>query len=182
MPVIYSGAPIGSASWSTGDETAVAESNTTSWTTLDINRDDETGSFSAADSNICTYSKQHNSSHLLITWWIPVYLATGGSGNGFRLHISTDNSTYTTDAMDNGPAHAWGAHGYGGNAAGVWCFTWDTKIIDTYRSTSFESHTGTTYFYFQWRNWSSVDTTYPTTYDVNNYPKYGTIELLEYAV
>jgi len=181
MPVIYPGAPIGSASWSTGDLPAVAASSSTSWITLDINRDDETGSFTAADSNICTYSKQINSSHLLISWWMPTYInGAAGGGNGIRLLISTDNSTYTVDALDEGPAHGWGAHGYGGAASGVWCFTWDTKIIDTYRSTSFESHTGTTYFYFQWRNWSG-DTSYPLTYSAS-YPKYGTIELLEYAV
>jgi hypothetical protein len=181
MPVIYPGAPIGSSSWSTGDLPEVAASNSTSWTTLDINRDDETGSFSAADSNICTYTKQHNSSHLLISWWIPLYIGNGGSGNGFRLHISKDNSTYYTDAIDNGPADGWGAHGYGGNASGVWCFTWDTKIIDTYRTSGFEAHTGTVYFYWQWRNWGASDTTYPITYSTS-YNKYGTIELLEYAV
>ena len=182
MPVIYPGAPIGSSSWTTGDlPTAHIGTTATTFYTLDINRDDETGSYTAADSNICTYTKQHNSSHLLINWWLPVYHATGGAGTGIRLRLSLDNSTYVADALDNGPAHGWGALGYGGNTAGTWGFTWDTACIDSFRSTSlYASHTGTVYFYFEVRSWSA-EATYPITYSAS-YPKYGAIELMEYAV
>lgn len=180
MPLIYSGNIIGSQSWSTGTTPIVAGTNSTSWMTLDINRDNATGPFNGAGSNVCVYNKQLADSHLLISWWIPLYIGTGGSGNGIRLRISTDDSTYTVDALDQGPAHGWGAHGYGGHSSGVWAFTWDTKVIDTIRSTSFGSHSGNTYFYFEWRNWVTSDTSYPITYSTS-YPKYGTIELLEYV-
>jgi hypothetical protein len=180
MPVIYNGNIIGSQSWSTGTFPGTGASNSASWMVLDINRDNATGPFSAVGSDICVYNKQLADSHLLISWWIPTYITPGGAGNGIRLRISTDASTYTVDALDEGPAHGWGAHGYGGNASGVWTFTWDTKVIDTVRSTSFGSHSGNTYFYFEWRNWLTSDTSYPLTYDPTLYPKYGTIELLEY--
>ena len=181
MPVIYPGAPIGSSSWTTGDLPAVAASSSQSFYTLDINRDDETGSYNGADSNVCTYTKQHNSSHLLISCCIPVYLGGGTSGTGIRLVISLDNSTVVYDALGDGPAHGWGALGYGGNTSGTWGFTWDTAVIDSIRGTSlYASHTGTVYFYFEVRSWIA-ELHYPITYGAS-YPKYGAIELMEYAV
>jgi len=179
MPVLYDGNIIGSQSWSTGATPISATSNTITFTGLVINKDNSTGPFNSTNTNVCEYVKQSSSSHLLISFWMPVYISPGNSGNGFRIGISTDNTNWTYDALDNGPADAWGAHGYGGATSGVWAYTWDTKIIDTFRSTSFGSATGTIYFYFQYRNWVSTETTYPLTYNTL-YPKYGTIELLEY--
>jgi hypothetical protein len=44
----------------------------------------------------------------------------------------------------------------------------------------YASHTGTVYFYFEVKTWSA-EATYPITYN-SAYPKYGAIELMEYAV
>jgi hypothetical protein len=94
------------------------------------------------------------------------------------MMISKDNSTYYADMLDDGPADQWGALGLGGNTAIITRYEWNTAMIDAARSSGFNAHTGTVYFYFQWWIWVT-DTFYPLHYSSATYPKYGTVQCYE---
>lgn len=99
-----------------------------------------------------TYDKQGTGSHLYINGAFPYYITPGDTGFGLRLQWSLNNSTWNHAHLTNGPGHGWGAGGYGGNDSGI------TPYVDYL--TAFASHTGTVYFRFQYRKWSSGDTVY----------------------
>jgi len=153
-------------------------SSSQAWFTVNLNQTNYTGD-RATNANICRFNKIHNNSHLRIVANLPGYIANGGAGIGWRIEISKDNSTYYLDALDNGPAHTWGAMGYGGNTANIVRFEWDTELIDATRTSGFQSHTGYVYFYFKFYVWSSGDTFYPLSYVNTTFPKYGSIQCYE---
>jgi hypothetical protein len=181
MPVIGQNNIIRVQTYSTGYNT-FQSSSAQVWTTLSIGQTNYTGSRLPGNTNLCTFEKQHNNSHLKIVANFPGYLANGNVGYGYRMVISKDNSTYYNDVIDNGPAERWGAMGYGGNTAGIWRFEWDTEAIDASRSSGFLTHTGTTYFYFQFYVWTSADIYYPLSYVNTSFPKYGTMQCYEVEV
>lgn len=166
--------------YSTGYNEFQSTTGGSSWITLNTDQTNYTGTRNSGDAHIMEFTKLFNTSDLKIVVNIPAYLATGGSGIGIRLQISKDNSTYYADALDNGPAHAWGAFGYGGNTVGIIRFEWNTEFIDAVRSSGIYSHTGTVYWYVEYRVWST-DTFYPLSYSSTAYPKYGTMQVYEIA-
>lgn len=178
MPVIGQNNIIKVQTYGTGYNTFVSSSSQT-WQTYTLGQTGYTGSRLSGNTNICEFEKIHNNSHLKIVVNFPGYIATGGSGVGWRLVISKDNSTYYNDVLDNGPSHGWGAMGYGGNTSGIMRMEWDTELIDASRSSGIVSHTGTTYFYLQFYVWSAADIYYPLSYVNTTYPKYGTIQCYE---
>jgi hypothetical protein len=178
MPILGTNTLIRQQHYTTGYGTAQS-STTTSYINLNISQTNYTGTRKAGSANVCTFEKQNSNSHLLISCTFPWYIANGNAGFGIRLVYSLDDTTYTVDAVTNGPADRWSMAGYGGNTAYTARFQWDSEELDTYRSTNVQGHTGTFYFYFQWANWNSSDTSYPLTYSVD-YPKYGTIVCKEY--
>lgn len=178
MPILGTNTLIRQQNYTTGYGTAQS-STTTSYTTLIINQTNYTGARKVDNANVCTFEKQNSNSHLLISCTFPWYITPGDSGFGIRLLYSLDGISYTVDAVDNGPADRWGMAGYGGSTAYTARFQWNSEEFDTYRGTDVQGHTGTFYFYFQWANWNSVDTSFPLTYSAAYY-KYGTIVCKEY--
>lgn len=181
MPVIGQNNIIKVQTYGSGINT-IQSSSSQAWFTVNLNQTNYTGDRLPANANICRFEKIHNNSQLKIVANLPGYIATGGAGVGWRMEISIDGSTYHLDALDNGPAHAWGAMGYGGHTANIVRMEWDTELIQATRSVSFDSHTGYVYFYFKFYVWSSGDTFYPLTYFSTLYPKYGSIQCYEVLV
>lgn len=179
MPILGTNSLIRQQHYTTGYGTVQA-STTTTFTTLNISQSNYTGTRKVGSADVCTFEKQNSNSHLLISCTFPWYITPGGAGFGIRLVYSLDDSTYYNDAIDVGPADRWGMGGYGGNTAYTARFQWNSEALDTYRSTNIQGHTGTFYFYFQWRNWQVSDTSYPLTYTASTYDKYGTILCKEY--
>ena len=164
-----------------GSGSGVPSSGTTStsWAAYDVDQTNYTGDRLSGNNHVFQFTKISNTSDLKIVANIPGYLATGGAGIGIRLQISKDNSTWYVDAMDNGPAHGWGATGYGGANANIVRMVWNTELIDAVRSSGIYSHTGATYFYIQHKNWSSSDTYFPLHYSSATYPKYASFQCYE---
>jgi hypothetical protein len=186
MPVLGTNSLIRQQHYTTGYGTAQA-STTTSYQTLSISHSNYTGTRkltgSPTSADVCTFEKQNPNSHLLISCIFPWFITPGGAGFGLRLLYSLDGaaafSSYTVDAVNDGPADRWGMAGYGGNTAYTARFQWDSEGLDKFRSTDIQAHTGTFYFYIQWANWSAADTSFPLTYSTD-FPKYGTIICKEY--
>jgi hypothetical protein len=164
--------------YSTGTNASLAAKTGTNYVTIPLNGTNHTGDRKTGF-DICTFTKQSNNSYLLVDITFPAYLASGGAGTGVRMHHSTDDSTYYTDAHDDGPAHRWGMFGYGGNTSYTCRMMWDSRQLDFQRSSGITAHTGTWYFYFQTANWNATDTLYFLQYSAS-YPKYGTISVREY--
>ena len=150
----------------------------TAWTTWDTDQTNYTGTRNTSNSLIMEFTKLHSTSDLKIVCNFPCYLATGAHGVGIRMMISKDNSTYYADMLDDGPADQWGALGLGGNTVMITRYEWNTAMIDAARSSGFNAHTGTVYFYFQWWIWTT-DTFFPLHYYDANYPKYGSVQCYE---
>ena len=127
-----------------------------------------------------TYTKVSSNSHLNISVSFPFYVATGAAGFGIRGMLSTNDGSnyYTMSGLTNGPANGWGAGGYGGNSAGVFNYTWNTRMNSSQASTIL-AKTGTIRFYFQVKVWSGTDTL--TFIDYPSYPKKGSIVVQEIA-
>ena len=128
-----------------------------------------------------TYTKVSSNSHLNISVSFPFYLATGNGGFGIRGYLSTNDGSnyYTMSGLTDGPAHAWGAGGYGGDSSGVLNYTWNTRMNSSQASTIL-AKTGTIRFYFEVRVWNAADTLYFIDYG-GSYPKKGSIVVQEIA-
>ena len=153
--------------------------STQTWETLNIGGTNLSGPRKSDDNNVLSFTKNYNNSNLQINLSIPVYISPGGSGVGIRCKISTDlGSSYSiVDILDGGPAHGWGAFGYGGNTSGIINFTWNTLDKSSIAST-IKSYTGDVYVFFEVYVWNSSDTAYFIDYDAT-YPKYGTFQIME---
>ena len=129
--------------------------------------------------DILSFTKLSNKSHLEISINFPYYLQYGNQGFGIRCQASNDGgSNYVLlGNLENGPANAWGAGGYGGNDVGVLHFTFSTYDNSTERS-SWLARTGEVRFYFQVRVWNSSDILWMIDHS-NTYPKEGTIQISE---
>jgi len=165
--------------YGSGNGTPSTGYNSTAWTAYDVDQTNYTGDRYSSNTLVFQFTKISNTSDLKIVANIPGYLAGGGSGTGIRLIISKDYSTWYTDALDEGPAHGWGASGYGGNTAKIIRFEWNTELIDAVRTSGIYSHTGNIYFYIQYRVWSTSDIYYPLHYYDYRYPKYGSFQCYE---
>ena len=128
-----------------------------------------------------TYTKVSSNSHLNIGISFPFYLATGGNGFGIRGYLSTNDGSnyYTMSGLTDGPAHAWGAGGYGGDSSGVLNYTWNTRMNSSQASTIL-AKTGTIRFYFEVKVWNTNDTLTMIDYS-SSYPKKGSIVVQEIA-
>ena len=156
----------------------------TSWVTLEINGTNQAtfGRIGKYSDDGLTFNKVSNSSHLIISLNFPTYNSGGNNGHGVRCHMETTQGSGTYDILDiidNGPAHGWGFHGYGGVHAAMNNFTWSTYDNSSYRSTV-KASTGNMKFFFKVRNWSASDTIYYNDYS-DTYPKYGTVQVYEVA-
>ena len=163
------------------------QTSSQSWNTLNINGTNQAGmnigKFSDSVEGITddglTFSKISAKSHLEISINFPYYLQNGNNGFGIRCQASNDGggNYVVLGNLENGPAHTWGAGGYGGNDAGVLHFTFSTYDNSTERS-SWLARTGEVRFYFQTRVFNTNDTLTMIDYS-DTYPKEGTIQVSE---
>ena len=178
------GQVINFGSYNTGYGTGAALSSTsTSWQTLNINGTDQVAfgavSKDPSSDDVIIFNKKYNNSQLSITANFPTYNTPGGSGHGVRLHYFKPGVSNTiVDITDEGPAHGWGWHGYGGSHSGMNNFTWSTYDKSSVRS-DLQTYTGDVHFYLSVRNWASTDTI--TYIHHSGYNKYGTIQIAEIA-
>ena len=140
---------------------AAARTATTSstFTTLNINGTGQVGhNIGKISDDLLSYTKVSSNSHLQITISLPFYLSNGATGWGIRGLLSTNDGSnyYTISGLTDGPAHKWGAGGYGGNTSGVFNYTWNTRMNSSQASTIL-AKTGTIRFYFEVCTWSSTD-------------------------
>tara|TARA_Y100001954_G_scaffold215964_1_gene246708 strand:- start:383 stop:1003 length:621 start_codon:yes stop_codon:yes gene_type:complete len=161
------------------------QTTSTSWVNLEINGDNQVifGQITKNSDDSLNYNKVSNSSHLIISMNVPTYNNAGNGGHGFRLKFETtqNSGTYNIlDIQDNGPAHGWGFHGYGGQNTAMNNCTWNTYDNSTYRS-AIQSATGNVRFFWEVRVWNSSDTIYFNDHN-SSYPKYSTFTVLEVAV
>ena len=150
------------------------QTSSTSWVTIGTSASGYTGSRVSGNLNIMQFTKLDNNSDLHINFNMPYYFsATDDSGFGIRLrYLAGTTGSYGTDVYANGPAHGWGAGGYGGdNQTGIVNYTWNTeKIISN-------TYVGEVRFYFETKVWSSTNTLY-WNYS-STYPKFGYIHVKE---
>ena len=156
----------------------------TSWSVLPINGTNQAtfGRIGKYSDDGLTFNKVSNSSHLIISLNFPSYNSNGNNGHGLRCHMEKTQGSGTYDILDitdEGPAHGWGFHGYGGSHAAMNNFTWCTYDNSSYRATV-KASTGNMKFFFRVRNWSSSDTITYIDYS-DSYPKYGTVQVYEVA-
>tara|TARA_B100000035_G_scaffold216061_1_gene185190 strand:+ start:23310 stop:23930 length:621 start_codon:yes stop_codon:yes gene_type:complete len=157
----------------------------TSWVNLEINGTNQAvfGQITKNSDDSLNYNKLSNSSHLIIGMNVPVYNNNGNNGHGFRLKFETtqDSGTYNVlDITNEGPAHGWGWHGYGGATSSMNNCIWNTYDNATYRS-AIQGYTGNVRFFFEVRNWTSNDSIAYNDYN-DSYPKYSTFTVFEVAV
>jgi hypothetical protein len=166
--------------WGSGARTTSAS---TSWYTLNIYGTGAIGARAPTSNNIIQYTKKLNTSHLLVNVSLPIYITPGTGGVGVRCYGSTtvnDANSYTIiDPLTNGPAHGWGAAGYGGNTAAIINFTWSTQIASN--ASTWLSKVGACGIYFQGTSFSGSDTAYWIDYD-NTYPKYASMTITEVVI
>lgn len=180
--VISPGQVINYGSYNTGYGSGAGLSSTsTSWQTLNIVGTNAAGfgSCSQTISNVITFNKKYNNSQLLVSTNFPTYNSPAGAGHGVRLqYYRTGQSASIVDISDDGPAHGWGWHGYGGQTSAMNNFTWNTYDKSTVRS-DLVNYTGDVHFYIEVKNWSSSDTI--TFIHHSGYNKYGTFQFAEIA-
>jgi hypothetical protein len=144
----------------------------TSWVTVNIAGTSSTGDRHPSSSNVLKFTKLDNDSDLQVSVNFPYYMPGAGSGVGIRMRVSGDGgSTYAADLLTEGPAHGWGAAGYGGDQSGILNYTWNTEGVLS------NTLTGPIYIYFEMRCWST-DTAYINQYQAS-YAKYGYIHIKE---
>lgn len=180
--VISPGQVINYGSYNTGYGSGAGLSSTsTSWQTLNIVGTSAAsfGSCSQTISNVITFNKKYNNSQLLVSTNFPTYNSPAGSGHGVRLqYYRTGQSASIVDISNDGPAHGWGWHGYGGQTSAMNNFTWNTYDKSSVRS-DLVNYTGDVHFYIEVRNWASSDTI--TYIHHSGYNKYGTFQFAEIA-
>lgn len=147
-------------------------SSSTGWGTIKIQGTGSTGS--RPSSQVIGFDKISNDSDLILSFHMPYYFTGAGADSGFgvRLRYSVDNGgSYGVDWLTDGPAHGWGAGGYGqDNQAGIFNYTWSTeKMISN-------TFVGTIRFFFETRVWSGANTVY---WNYSSYNKYGHIHIRE---
>ena len=157
----------------------------TDWITLNVNGTGQVGhNIGKFSDDGLTYTKVSNNSHLNVSVCFPYYFddsSGGGGGFGIRAFLSTDDGSnyYSLSGLAQGPAHGWGAGAYGGPEAGVFSYTWNTRMNSS-RASTILAKTGTLRFYFEVRTWSGTSSIYMIDYD-NTYPKKGSIIIQEIA-
>ena len=181
--IVSPGQVINAGTYNTGYGSGARLSTTSAtWQTLPIVGTGASafGSCSQTITNVITFNKKYNNSQILITVNFPTYNDTGGSGHGIRLqYYRTGQSAALVDILDNGSAHGWGWHGYGGATSGMNNFTWNTHDKSSVRS-DLLTYTGDVNFYIEVKTWTSGDTIYYNDYG-DTYPKYGTFQFMEIA-
>ena len=134
------------------------------WTALNLGGTGLIGnrvSAAGTPNNVLSFTKVSNNSHLLISVNVPVYMTVGTTGVGIRCMgtlNTSDNNSYATLDLTDGPAHGWGALGYGGDTAGIINYTFSTQTSSI--ASSYLTHTGETGFYFDVKVWHANDTGY----------------------
>lgn len=152
------------------------------WTALNLGGTGLIGnrvSAAGTPNNVLSFTKVSNNSHLLISVNIPAYVYTGNAGAGIRCMgtlNTSDNNSYATLDLSDGPAAGWGALGYGGNTSGIINYTFSTQTSSI--ASSYLTHTGETGFYFDVRVWHGNDTGYFIDYD-NTYAKMASFVIEE---
>lgn len=153
-----------------------------SWTALNLGGTGLIGnrvSAAGTPNNVLSFTKVSNNSHLLISVNIPAFVSGGASGVGIRcigtLNTS-DNNSYATLDLTDGPANSWGALGYGGSTSGIINYTFSTQTSSI--ASSYLTHTGETGFYFDVRVFNANDTVYFIDYD-NTYAKMASFVIEE---
>ena len=151
------------------------QTSSTNWVTIGVSASGYTGSRVSGNLNIMRFTKLDNNSDLQINFNMPYYFQGGNNDSGFGVrlrYLAGTSGSYGTDVYASGPAHGWGAGGYGGdNQAGIVNYTWSTeKIISN-------TYVGEVRFYFETRVWNSNNTiNYNYT---STYPKFGYIHVKE---
>ena len=175
----YPGAIIKTTHYNTGYGAGARKILTTDWSALNIGGTGLVGPRNDSNNNILKYTKIHNSSQLKVDVRFPYYVANGANGFGIRCQTIISGTGYIVDILDNGPAHTWGAGGYGGPDAGIFTFSWSTGDNSNI-SSIVSSYTGDLEFWFQGIEYNSADTITLVDYS-DDFPKYGVIDIFEVA-
>ena len=181
----WANAPIGTqinyGSYYTGHGSgARTATNSTSWTTVNINGTDQYGeNIGKHSDDVLTFSKISNRSHLEVSIFFPVYASGGTTGGGIRCQASHDSGSnyHRLSNLEQGPFNGWGAFGYGDNDAEALTYTWNTSDNVTHRNT-WKTKTGECRFYFEMRMWTTATTGYIIDYN-DTYPKVGKVVIRE---
>ena len=156
--------------WGAG---ARSDLTTTSWVTVNIAGTNSTGARLSGSNNVLEFTKIDADSDLIVSVHFPFYMPSAGSGIGIRLRIAPPGSnTYAVDQLTDGPAHGWGAGGYGGDTSDILNYTWNTENILS------NTDVGVVKMYFEMKCWSGSDTAYVNMYQTS-YFKYGYIHVRE---
>jgi len=151
---------------------AYTATSSTSWGIINIQGTGNTGS--RPSGNAIGFNKISNDSDLILSFHMPYYFTgqSADSGFGVRLRYSVDNgASYGVDWLTDGPAHGWGAGGYGqDNQAGIFNYTWNTEKMVS------NTFVGTVRFYFETKVWAGGNTVY---WNYSSYSKYGHIHIRE---
>jgi len=151
---------------------AYTATSSTSWGIINIQGTGNTGS--RPSGNAIGFDKISNDSDLILSFHMPYYFTgqSADSGFGVRLRYSVDNgASYGVDWLTDGPAHGWGAGGYGqDNQAGIFNYTWNTEKMVS------NTFVGTVRFYFETKVWAGGNSLY---WGYSSYNKYGHIHIRE---
>lgn len=156
-----------------------------SWQSILINGTDRDNRSPSDNMSTRFFDKDRNDTHLRIRGAFPIYVTPGSAGAGIRTQMvlsndpvqyNNDASYFTVGALANGPAHAWGAAGYGGNTSAIINFYVDTA----FGNSSVLTHTGRLHFYFMGYTWQAGDAVHWIDYFSTDFPKYATWTVEEY--
>jgi len=165
-----------------GGNAGLVPSNT-SWNTMPNTGIGYSGPRVSSNPTVCIFEKKHNNSFVLIETKINAYQSGTNSGWGTRVKhtqsYSSSGSNYWNDVIPEGPAHGWGAGGYGGSGIHAADSHTATVRLNDYTST-YNTYTGNIYFYLEVRRWSSSDTVYFGNYQ-GTYSKYWSLTAYEVA-
>tara|TARA_E500000075_G_C6711329_1_gene184670 strand:- start:7 stop:546 length:540 start_codon:yes stop_codon:yes gene_type:complete len=166
---------VGSYNTGTGSG-ALTSTTSTSWFTVAINGTNQKANNLSQSGSVITFNKIAGSD-LYITMNFPTYNNTGGAAHGFRIKLKKSGGSYGfVDIVNDGPAHAWGFHGYGGSTSAMNNFTWCTADNNSALG-DVNAFAGDVLFYFEARNWASGDTI--SYINHSGYSKFGTVQVVE---
>lgn len=169
-----------------------------SWSTLQIGGTNKDSFAPSDNSNIRSFVKRRNDTHLRIKGWVPTYNSNGQTGHGMRVRMVLSNTSsvynsntnyFTVGLLSDGMAKTWGMAGYGGATAAVSSFYYDTAhgggtAQSTSDTANVLAYTGTLHWYVQCYVHSNADTVYFIDYGGgigdNQNPKYATFTIEEY--
>jgi hypothetical protein len=152
--------------------------NSTSWVTMNIGGTSLTGLRQSGNNNVVRFDKRVAGSNLIIKVSFPFYINGGAdAGAGIRCQGSVNGSTFgLIDIVDTGPAHQWGAAGYGGEVSKIVNYVWSTKD-NASMGNQINNAVGNVFFFWQVISWNASNIMEWNSRDPHD--KFGSIQILE---